>query len=252
MIDKKPRKGPWSRKGLYSAQYNMDCACGCSPADEPNPVQKLTWKNMLRRCYYENEPSYFRYGGRGIDVCQRLMNAYCFSFHVGPRPEIVYPETGHPVYSLGRINPNGGYWCGTCSECQELNRPSNVEWQSAEDQNSPEHRLPHHTHIKKYRNKRQLAKDLGPAGRRRAKFLDQCNIDLIDVYENCSDAIKKTVRLRLVGLTYQQIADVDGTIHQTPHMRILKLRDSRFSITRKLRISKCTKHMESAKVRNIK
>ncbi len=68
----------------------------------------IAWRNMRRRCIDENEPSYHRYGGRGIKVCERWINDYDLFFQdMGDCPSGL---------SLDRIDVNGDY------------EPSNCRW----------------------------------------------------------------------------------------------------------------------------
>lgn len=78
-------------------------------------VEKYTWYNMLRRCYNSNDPSYERYGGRGITVCgEWLMSFDNFYRDMGPRPT--------NQHSLDRIDNNGNY------------EPTNCRWATVTQQ----------------------------------------------------------------------------------------------------------------------
>lgn len=67
------------------------------------------WLNMKMRCTNPSHPSYSRYGGRGITVCQRWLNSFDdFLSDVGHRPS--------PELSLDRVDNDKGY------------EPDNVRW----------------------------------------------------------------------------------------------------------------------------
>lgn len=74
-----------------------------------------TYMAMLERCYSEGDEYYYRYGGRGIGVCDRWRESFAAFFDdVGPRPG--------PGYSIDRIDNDGDY------------EPSNVRWATAKEQ----------------------------------------------------------------------------------------------------------------------
>lgn len=69
----------------------------------------IVWSGMLTRCNCPTQPSYPRYGGRGISVCERWSGRDGFAhFRVdmGLRPS--------PRHSLDRIDNDGNYESGNC------------------------------------------------------------------------------------------------------------------------------------------
>lgn len=67
-----------------------------------------SWNAMMARCYAPNHPFRYRYGDRGITVCERWHTFANFLEDMGVRP---------PGMTLGRIDHDKGYY------------PGNVEWQ---------------------------------------------------------------------------------------------------------------------------
>lgn len=72
------------------------------------------WASMIQRCTNPNHPSYPRYGGRGIFVCDRWLTMVNFESDMGPRP--------FPNASLERVNNDDGY------------RPENCKWATPKEQ----------------------------------------------------------------------------------------------------------------------
>lgn len=80
-----------------------------------------SWYSMKARCYRKSCIEYKRYGGRGIEVCERWKNSFeNFLEDMGERPE---------GYSLERKDFNGNYepsnCCWTTSMEQAKNRRNN-------------------------------------------------------------------------------------------------------------------------------
>jgi len=128
-------------------------SCGCLHSEltaERNRLQRTThgmsdtseyniWNNMVARCTNKKLPGYGRYGGRGIEVCDRWLSSFeNFYTDMGGRP---------PGTSLDRIDNNGDYAPDNCrwatTKEQSRNRRSNrliegkpmVEWCEENDLN---------------------------------------------------------------------------------------------------------------------
>jgi hypothetical protein len=70
--------------------------------------------SMHNRCKSPLNPSYKRYGGRGITVCERWDSFENFYADMGPKPT--------PSHSIDRIDVNGNY------------EPSNCKWSTPKEQ----------------------------------------------------------------------------------------------------------------------
>lgn len=72
------------------------------------------WQAMIRRCHNEKNPSFPRYGGKGIKVCEEWRSSFMnFLKDVGNRPDGL---------TLDRINSAGDY------------EPNNVRWATYKQQ----------------------------------------------------------------------------------------------------------------------
>lgn len=95
-------------------------SCGCYMIEQikkANTKHKATlnkkptgtyksWSSMKARCYRKSCIEYERYGGRGIEVCERWKNSFeNFLEDMGERPE---------SYSLERKDPNKNYEPSNC------------------------------------------------------------------------------------------------------------------------------------------
>ncbi len=87
------------------------------------------WGGMKQRCYNPNNPSYHRYGGRGIRVCGFLRHSarnLCSVIGVKPNNREI---------SLDRINNDLNYSCGNCINCLERGWELNIRWATRRVQN---------------------------------------------------------------------------------------------------------------------
>jgi hypothetical protein len=74
------------------------------------------WQMMKDRCSNPNKKTYHRYGGRGIQVCERWKTSFVnFYQDMGPRPE---------KKTLDRVD-NDGHYC-----------PDNCEWRTKKEQSN--------------------------------------------------------------------------------------------------------------------
>lgn len=79
-----------------------------------------SWSQMIQRCNNPNYNNYYRYGGRGIAVCERWLKFENFLKDMGESPK---------GYQIDRINSNGNYKLDNCKwstpQEQQRNRCNN-------------------------------------------------------------------------------------------------------------------------------
>ena len=115
-----------------SVKLGLTRSCGCLSRERVrthgftgHPLAQ-TWRGMIRRCTDPNDPAYYNYGGRGIEICERWLDPWLFAEdiyrEIGPRPEGVN-KNGRALYSLDRWPDNDGNY-----------EPGNVRWGTQSEQ----------------------------------------------------------------------------------------------------------------------
>ena len=89
------------------------------------------YHNMVDRCYNKNSDEYYRYGGRGIRICDEWRNNY-FAFKEWAYAHGYDENAKHGDCTIDRVNVNGNYEPSNCrwadSMIQASNRRPSSEW----------------------------------------------------------------------------------------------------------------------------
>lgn len=123
--------GNWSIVNRNKLGQKRTTSCGCRSAVQRTHGMRHTpaygrWVGMLTRVRNPRTKSQHNYIGRGIRAClglQKFENYY----------EILGDP--QPQDQTDRINNQGHYSCGKCSECHENNWPMNIKWSTSKINN---------------------------------------------------------------------------------------------------------------------
>lgn len=80
----------------------------------------MLYRKMLGRCLNQNDPSYHRYGGRGIEICQEWLGTTGFErflADMGRRPD--------PALTIERKNNGLGYCASNCTWADRTRQANN-------------------------------------------------------------------------------------------------------------------------------
>lgn len=117
------------------------------PLRQKNSLRELNlkeygaWANMKSRCLRPETKGFKYWGGRGIKICEGLLDFATFLSVLGRRPDGL---------TLDRADNNKHYSCGSCENCKREGWQLNVRWASRVVQANNQRRgadYPLYTHL---------------------------------------------------------------------------------------------------------
>ena len=134
--------GNYVERPRVMLNYSKTPSCGCYVKDHASQLNKthggrnerlyLVWMDMRRRCYDEKDANYFRYGGRGIKVCDQWKD-YA-TFREWANKNGYDPVAVSHQCTLDRINVNGNYspencrWVDSKVQCNNKRNNKRIEY----------------------------------------------------------------------------------------------------------------------------
>lgn len=152
----------------YDLKRGITQSCGCYGIDQrraatqthgkSNTPEYRTWANMIQRCTNEKSRMYYRYGGRGITVCERWRKFENFLADMGRKPS--------PMHTIDRIDSDGDYDPDNCRWLPKAEQSSNrsntirIDGKTIHEL-AKEAGVKAHTMYQRVRRKRNLVTDEG-------------------------------------------------------------------------------------------
>jgi hypothetical protein len=117
-------KGTEREVATRSLVKGLSRSCGCLQREQPHPNLKHgkwktrefhIWTGMIQRCHNPKMSGYYKYGAKGIAVCERWRNSFAdFLADMGASPS--------PEHSIDRVDNARGY------------EPANCRWATRKEQ----------------------------------------------------------------------------------------------------------------------
>lgn len=121
------RSGNTVSCGCYAKENNSNLRTTHGHTKSSRSNEYVSWMSAKGRAGNPNDKKWERYGGRGIKMCLSWFESFeNFLADMGTKQS--------SEYSIERINNDGNYSCGKCSQCLENGWDSNCRWATAKEQ----------------------------------------------------------------------------------------------------------------------
>ena len=212
-----------NRKTEYIYELGENLYKKYLPSKKINPLYSK-WQDMKSRCYAERNKSFYRYGGRGITVCDEWRN----SFENFADWAIICPSLKSSL-QIDRINNDGNY---EPENCRFVTRSENIK-----NRKATEKQKNHCRKIGKQSSKRIVCVDTGEIFDSIGAASQKTKIHKFQISACCSNKIGYETAGGYTWIYFNEIIHNEGNIKYSPqyyqnnkikqHVAVIRLNDEK-------------------------